>query len=71
MRKCIDQWRAWLLDPSEKRVGVHRPGLPVKQRDDPSTLRGDPVLPGVAPGGPELFLNKISPWFATIGFALG
>ena len=37
---------AWLLDPSEKRAYVYRPGLPVEQRDDPSTLRGDPVLPG-------------------------
>lgn len=48
MQEYIDNGArlAWLLDPSEKRAYVYRPGLPVEQRDDPSALQGDPVLPG-------------------------
>ncbi len=35
----------WLIDPSEKRVHVYRPGQPVESKDNPATLSGDPVLP--------------------------
>ena len=36
----------WLIDPVERRVHVYRPGQPVDVLDDPTTLAGDPVLPG-------------------------
>jgi Uma2 family endonuclease len=36
----------WLLYPPRRRVYVYRPGTPVEQLDNPSTLSGDPVLPG-------------------------
>lgn len=36
----------WLIDPIDKRVYVYRPGQPVETLDDPTTLSGDPVLPG-------------------------
>ena len=35
----------WLIDPVEKRVHIYRPGRPVESRDNPATLRGNPVLP--------------------------
>ncbi|MCE2483897.1 MAG: Uma2 family endonuclease [Desulfurellaceae bacterium] len=48
MQEYIDNGArlAWLLDPSEKRAYIYRPGRPVERRDGPPTLRGDPVLPG-------------------------
>ena len=48
MREYIDNGArlAWLLDPSQKQAYIYRPGRPVERRDDPPTLRGDPVLPG-------------------------
>ena len=48
MREYIDNGArlAWLLDPSQKRAYIYQPGRPVERRDDPPTLRGDPVLPG-------------------------
>ncbi len=48
MQEYIDNGAclAWLLDPPEKRAYVYRPGLPIEQRDNPSALQGDPVLPG-------------------------
>ena len=48
MQEYIDNGArlAWLLDPLEKRAYIYRSGRPVEQRDDPPTLRGDPVLPG-------------------------
>jgi Uma2 family endonuclease len=36
----------WLIDPSEKKVHIYRPGQPVEVLDDPATVSGDPVLPG-------------------------
>lgn len=36
----------WLIDPSEKRVYVYRPGQPVETLDDPATVSGEPELPG-------------------------
>lgn len=52
MREYIDNGArlAWLLDPSEKRAYVYRPGLPIEQRDNPGALQGDPVLPGFVLG---------------------
>ncbi len=48
MQEYIDNGArlAWLLDPSQKRAYIYRPGQPVERRDDPPTLRGDSVLPG-------------------------
>ena len=36
----------WLLDPKSRQVYVYRPGQAVECRDNPSTISGDPVLPG-------------------------
>jgi Uma2 family endonuclease len=36
----------WLIDPIDKRVYVYRPSQPVEELDNPTTLSGDPVLPG-------------------------
>jgi Uma2 family endonuclease len=36
----------WLIDPFEKNVYVYRPGKPVECLKNPSTLYGDPILPG-------------------------
>lgn len=36
----------WLIDPLEKRVYVYRPGQPVEELDDPTSVSGEPVLPG-------------------------
>lgn len=36
----------WLIDPFDKRVYVYRPDQPVEALDNPSSLSGDPVLPG-------------------------
>jgi Uma2 family endonuclease len=36
----------WLIDPLEKRIYVYRPDQPIEVLDDPTTLSGDPVLPG-------------------------
>jgi Uma2 family endonuclease len=35
-----------LMDPKQRRVYVYRPGEPVRQLDDPSSVSGEPVLPG-------------------------
>lgn len=37
----------WLLDPRQRRVYVYRPGVPEERLDDPATLAGDPLLPGL------------------------
>lgn len=37
----------WLIDPSERRVYVHRPGRATETLDHPAELRGDPELPGL------------------------
>ena len=36
----------WLIDPSERRVHVYRPGFNVEIAEEPSSLNGDPELPG-------------------------
>jgi Uma2 family endonuclease len=36
----------WLIDPVKCQVHVYRPGQPVQVLDNPSTLAGDPELPG-------------------------
>jgi Uma2 family endonuclease len=36
----------WLIDPRSKRVYVYRSGRPVECLENPSTLSGEPVLPG-------------------------
>jgi Uma2 family endonuclease len=38
----------WLVDPFEKKVYVYRPHEPVQCLESPSTLYGDPILPGFA-----------------------
>jgi Uma2 family endonuclease len=38
----------WLIDPQSRVVYVYRPGQPVERLEDPLTLTGDPVLPGLA-----------------------
>ena len=36
----------WLVDPIQKRVHVYRPGAYAEVLDSPSTVSGDPVMPG-------------------------
>jgi len=36
----------WLIDPLEKKLYVYRPSAEVCCLDDPTTVSGDPVLPG-------------------------
>jgi Uma2 family endonuclease len=36
----------WMIDPFKKIVYIYRPGQPVESLENPSTLYGDPVLPG-------------------------
>lgn len=36
----------WLIDPLEQRVYIYRPGQPVEIQDNPSSVSGDPELPG-------------------------
>ena len=36
----------WLVDPIQKRVHVYRPGARAEVLDSPSTVSGDPVMPG-------------------------
>jgi len=36
----------WLIDPKSKRVEIYRPGQAVEVLNNPSTMSGDPVLPG-------------------------
>jgi Uma2 family endonuclease len=36
----------WLIDPSQRRVWIYRPGVNVEALDEPSTLSGEPLLPG-------------------------
>jgi Uma2 family endonuclease len=36
----------WLFDPPNRVVYVYRPNQPVESLDNPTTLSGDPVLPG-------------------------
>jgi Uma2 family endonuclease len=36
----------WMIDPYKKNVYIYRPGQPVERLENPTTLDGDPVLPG-------------------------
>jgi len=36
----------WLIDPYRPAVYIYRPGEPVKRFDNPTSISGDPVLPG-------------------------
>ncbi len=36
----------WLIDPENQRVYIYRPQHPVECLENPSTLSGEPVLPG-------------------------
>ena len=36
----------WLIDPTNRRVVAYRPGLPVEELDSPTSVSGDPELPG-------------------------
>ena len=45
----------WLIDPSAKRVYVYRPGRPVESLEAPSTLSGEPVLPGFTFNASEIW----------------
>ena len=44
----------WLVDPIQKRVHVYRPGTSAEVLNSPSTVSGDPVMPGF-----ELNLQEI------------
>lgn len=48
MREYVenDARLGWLIDPSERRVYVYRPGVEVEQLDGASSLSGEPELPG-------------------------
>lgn len=45
----------WLIDPSDKHVYIYRPGQPIEGLDNPTTLAGDPILPGFVLRVPELW----------------
>jgi Uma2 family endonuclease len=45
----------WLLDPLERHVHIYRPGQPVEVLDNPTTLSGEPVLPGFVLAVSELW----------------
>jgi len=36
----------WLIDPYKPAVYIYRPGEPINHLDNPTSLSGDPVLPG-------------------------
>lgn len=52
LQEKMEEWIAngaqlgWLLDPSDRRAFVYRPGAPVEELSDPAQLSGDPALPG-------------------------
>ena len=45
----------WLIDPMERRVYVYRAGTQPECLPDPSTVGGDPLLPGFRLGLPEIW----------------
>ncbi len=49
MQEYIDNGAqlGWLIDPQRKQVYVYRPHSPVECLENPSTLSGEPVLPGL------------------------
>jgi len=36
----------WLIDPFNRKLYLYRPGEPVQLVENPTTIAGDPVLPG-------------------------
>jgi Uma2 family endonuclease len=36
----------WLIDPFMKRVDIYRPEQPIEVLDNPTTISGEPILPG-------------------------
>ena len=36
----------WMIDPFKKKVHIYRPGQAVETLENPTTIAGDPVLPG-------------------------
>jgi Uma2 family endonuclease len=48
MREYLDNGAqlGWLIDPFEKQVCVYRSGQPVETLDNPTSVSGDPILPG-------------------------
>jgi Uma2 family endonuclease len=57
MQEYIDNGAqlGWLIDPSDKRIYVYRPGQSVDILDNPATLSEDAVLPGFILRIPELW----------------
>ncbi|MBW4618342.1 MAG: Uma2 family endonuclease [Cyanosarcina radialis HA8281-LM2] len=49
MKEYIDNGTllGWLLDPQQRRVEVYRPGLEVEVLENPNSLSGEDVLPGL------------------------
>ena len=47
MREYLDNGArlGWLIDPSDQRVHVYRPGVPVEVLENPSSVAADPELP--------------------------
>ena len=48
MQEYIDNGAqlGWLLDPSDRRVYVYRPGVAVECLENPAIIGGNPILPG-------------------------
>ena len=48
MREYMDNGArlGWLIDPQSRRVEIYRPGRDVEILDDPTSISGDPILPG-------------------------
>ena len=48
MREYIDHGArlGWLIDPASRMISVYRPNQPVEHLEDPTTISGEPVLPG-------------------------
>jgi Uma2 family endonuclease len=45
----------WLIDPAHRTVYVYRPGAPLQTLENPSTLSGEPILPGFVFNIPEIW----------------
>src|SRR5262249_40920683 len=37
---------AWLIDPFKRKVYIYSPGQPIQTLDNPTTISGEPTLPG-------------------------
>jgi Uma2 family endonuclease len=48
MREYLDNGArlGWLIDPAERRVYIYRPGVATECLDNPTTISGNPELPG-------------------------